>query len=338
MAANLPGSGTQEDPYRIESYEDFSKMDSLETGAYYKLVKDINMIGRKWYGVNLNNGYLDLSDRKIENVDIADGSFCFYAGTIYAQREEWFDGVKIKENKAGYILNITSELCEFIFKNIDFIRIGWSIINISSSSQYPVDLITGLESYFWISSLNFKNTFIRLRWVEDNEYSLSDCVVSINGNFFDNDIILQYTTNSDKMQKCKIKRCLITGKIKTLGSNSRSSIVRQNGVLVNCTCMSSIIDIEHDPETYDAGDYNKNIIHVAYENYRGRETPPNTASGSSVLIRCADNNATSLDPNNPGVCVRTTSESGFTVVTKNQLLNTAYLKIIQFNVEPENQG
>lgn len=335
MAANLPGSGVLEDPYLIESYEDFSKMDSLETGAYYKLVKDINMIGRKWYGVNLNGGYLDLSDRKIENIDIADGSFCFYAGTIYAQREEWFDSVKIKENKAGYILNITSELCSFIFKNIDFIRIGWSIINISSSAANPVDNISGLESYFWISSLNFKNSFITLKQVSDSEYSLCDCVVSINGNFFDNNIIYQYTAGRNDMQKCTIKRCLITGKIKMLGRNERGSMVTHNGVLVNCTCMSSIIDIEHDPETYDGSDYVKMIKHVAFETYYGKETSPNTASGSSLIIKPVQNDVLPIDTNNPGVYIDSMATSGFTVVTKNQLLNTGYLKTIQFNVEPE---
>lgn len=335
MAANLPGSGTQEDPYRIGSYDDFSKMDGLETGAYYKLVNNINMIGRKWKGVNLNGGYLDLSDKKIEYVDIEDGSFCFYAGTIYAQREEWFDGTKIKENKAGYILNITGNSPSFIFKNIDFVRIGWTAINVSSKNC-PFDNITGLESYFWFSNNSYADTFILVKGTDRDidRLPLVDCVVSINGTIIEQHIIKNDILNRNHSGDTFVDRCLITGKVKMKGRNTSDNVVAANSLFLYGTCRNSIIDIEHDPDTYiGTTDYNKVIAYIAM-NYYGNEIYPDRLTGTSIVVAAPSSNSTILDTNHAGI--RYERVGGFTTnILKNNMTNYSYLKSIEFLVEPE---
>lgn len=337
MAANLPGSGTQEDPYRIMSYDDFAKMDGLETGAYYKLVNNINMIGRKWSGVNLNGGYLDLSDKKIEYVDIEDGSFCFYAGTIYAQREEWFDGTKIKENKAGYILNITGNSPSFIFKDIDFVRIGWTAINVSSKNC-PFDNITGLESYFWFSNNSYTDTFIKLKGTNTgiDRLPLIDCVVSINGTIIDQYIIhnnVRSDSFTEDTQATFVDRCLITGKVKTKGKNTTSSTTKTNSLFLYGTCRSSIIDIEHDPDTYVGGDWIKAITYIAMDKNENAISP-DSSTGVSIVIASPSNDYIPLDANKPGIAYSRTN--GFTVnILKNNMKRCSYLKSINFFVEPE---
>lgn len=295
MAANLPGSGVLGDPYIIKTYEDFSKMDSLETGAYFKLVNDINMLGTVWdKSVNLNGGFLEMSDHKIEFPTVtADAMFSY--GTIYAERAEYVDGIKLGEDKAGYILNVMGGSDSQIFKDVSFSRIGVSCLNINSNA------ITFRDCYFRESNIYYKSnhasqsTVISLGTMIDDTPQAIDTVFEIIYAPKNNRSMIARSSNAT------IERCLIKADI------DRANLGATDSIFVKAALKDSIIY----PKVRNSCTY------FWWSAYESALTP-------SFLL---------YDTNDPTVAQF--AYPGSYVATDEQIRSVEWLSSHGFNVEPE---
>jgi len=129
-AAALPGSGTQEDPWRIESLADFDEFagDANYWDDYTRLETDVNLAGRTystaviapdtdnanyWFDGTPFNGVFDGNDRKIINLTIDDGGAgnCFlglfgyigYIGEDGEVKNLGLEGVSISGDSSYYV-------------------------------------------------------------------------------------------------------------------------------------------------------------------------------------------------------------------------------------------
>lgn len=253
MSANLPGSGTKEDPYLISSYEDFKKMDSsseaIENPKEYKLINSLNMTGRKWSGINLCNGRLNLSDHMIFAPDIGKNSFLFSDGVIYADSETYdAEGNIDTPAKSGYILNIVGDSPSTICKNVDFERIGVTIPNLPTINTPFQSITTKMCNFYIDAKLNTYNPFFRgkqLRldpdndsWIGNSAPSFVDTRFVINGilnpnNYSDNthyaelfvvngyeDVVGGYT-NEVVLERCLIEGSLNAANIRKIGKTDK---------------------------------------------------------------------------------------------------------------------
>lgn len=150
MPTTLSGSGTKTDPYLIKDKGDFQKIDPDQSGLYYKLTIDINLNGNPWTEVDLYDNYLNMSDHKIEKVEIGLGQKMFKNGTIYA------DDAVVDNNgsilvpaKDGYLLDILGNAALGILENINLERIGISVAEFDFR-DVAFKSITGYRCYFYI--------------------------------------------------------------------------------------------------------------------------------------------------------------------------------------------
>ena len=96
MDANLSGSGTKQDPYRINDEWDLCRLEDQVNagnsfkGKYFKLMNDIDLGGKIWYPIGVKStapfaGLFDGNDKTIKNMSIVlkDADYNFYSYGLF---------------------------------------------------------------------------------------------------------------------------------------------------------------------------------------------------------------------------------------------------------------
>lgn len=318
MPTTLSGSGTKTDPYLISDKSDFQKIDPEQSGLYYKLTVDINLNGNPWAEVDLYNNYLNMSDHKIEKVEIGLGQKMFKNGTIYA------DDAVVDNNgsilvpaKDGYLLDILGNAALGILENINLERIGISVAEFDFR-DVAFKSITAYRCYFYIEfGEQHPTTFFtghfrakdgdQAHWTDDwNSISpFIDCKFDFKGTLYPeshdaNGYHYIATHDDDRVGVNSIlyphymfNRCYIRGVVNMDRVPSSSSSGRF--YITDWGINNSIIDFESDHQAYSAitaaspcwwgPDLTVIVTRPLYNNPNGNQFSMNTSYGRSATLR-----------------------------------------------------
>jgi len=172
------GTGTQTDPYLIETGQDLIDIQN-NPEAYYKLVSDIDLGGQKWTGYNFN-GSFDGNGYTISNFIIeGNGSYGLFWELELEYPHDWEE--IITESYQPEIKNIT-------FSDFQMISI-----------DYDVNFFQRVEGRI-LENITFQNVYIEGK----NKYEDIRLLNTIQGSQLDNIKIKNITTDGDPLSKFAI--------------------------------------------------------------------------------------------------------------------------------------
>lgn len=226
----LDGSGTEDDPFIIRSYNDYLNVDARYTvdadPPYYRLDNDLNMSAHGGYLMEKDflNGHLNMNDHSIVSPKVSIGKYLIKNCDIYSNEMEIVggDGVVSTKGGCGQILDIRGGLMDYVFNNCTFRRMfidinaeGIYIGNVSPQTGL-ISRARGEQSHFVIRNTGYIYKLITsYNPGSIAEYPFIDCCFEFEGEAYDinsNSLIdfgYSEPSNTDPM----LKRCLISGKL-----------------------------------------------------------------------------------------------------------------------------
>jgi len=222
----LEGTGVPLDPFIINSYEDWLKIDARKTGLdepapYYKLTNDIDMHSEHtlFKGANFLGGTLLMDNHSILNPKVEIDEFVIRFCNIIGGPLELLapSGKIVKVGGEGKITNIKGNKVKNLFHKCYIERM---FIEIDSSLMWFDDGISltgqmaGLQSYIRVNNTNpydesrFAGPFISCLPME-RQKSFKDCCFEFNGNAFDYPLIDQFYDSTDP--EVILDHCMVCG-------------------------------------------------------------------------------------------------------------------------------
>lgn len=159
--SDLKGSGTKDDPYLINEYWDWMRIEITpekdeEMGLYFKLMNDINMITDKnrWAGKDLNHGYFDMNGHNIIGINLGWGEYIMRNCKVYSVAETWTATGDVRnEGVGGWFIDIRGTNARGAFIDCDLEYIYIDLNDFDKWSQ-------GNDSM--LSSITTKGCYIRI--------------------------------------------------------------------------------------------------------------------------------------------------------------------------------
>jgi hypothetical protein len=220
----LAGSGTEQDPFLVHSYEEWVAIDARYTvdvdPPYYKLMDDINMSAKGGYllAKDFYYGHLNMNDHSIISPRIAVDKFLIADCDIYSNELEVIKptGKVVTKGGCGQFLDVRGHSLKCIFSNCTFKRM---LIDVNtdgmflgeSSYEALFDMVQAEQSHFVITNVGYMDKLFTSLYAGE-EYPFIDCLFEFNGEAFDGPLIDFGYTSPDPMDKM-LNRCMVAGKI-----------------------------------------------------------------------------------------------------------------------------
>ena len=314
----LDGSGTEEDPFIVRSYEDYILIDprysiDLEP-PYYKLMTDINMSAHGGYLMQKDflNGHLNMNDHSIISPRVPVGQYLIKNCDLYSNDMESVgsNGVVNVKGGCGQILDIRGGAMQYVFNACIFRRM---IIDMNTDGMFINDpstqVQTGLisraqaeQSHFIISNVGYSGKIITSHYM-DYKYPFVDCCFEFNGEVYDGPLFefgYSEPTDTDKM----LSRCLISGK-------------------VNCENLSYAYSSCPYPLVH--GTISDSALYLFGTDDRDQK-------GYGGFANAIDDSYVSIALANSDSKFYVNAQSGVSIVSAEQFVNPTYLKSIDFDV------
>lgn len=157
----ITGTGTQDDPYIVHSYEEIKAASDYSVDKYLKLANDIdcNDYGDDWEWETIStNGYItiDLNKHTIKNALIATDNYMFVG-----------NGARKFTIKNGKILNIFCNMAAGMFYNVIFQNISASLS--ATNCKGNVISFAGSNNTIKNCAIYIKNVFLRSELIKTME-------------------------------------------------------------------------------------------------------------------------------------------------------------------------
>lgn len=254
----LEGDGSVGNPYLVYTFDEFMMIDldvlasdDHDVGLYFKLMNNIDLTRekRKWIGVDLNYGYLDMNGFAIISPNIKEDSFMFRNTTIRSKTEVWnADGSVKTEGAGGFILNIKGTGVRSIFGVCSFDYIYVDANNVVPQTNNNPPLFANISS----KNSSFRIHADNVRFRNNSPFTVTaagmkDTRINYIGETRDYPLIKPMTEDTE----ITLDHCFITGYVGL--NNMRYGAESSEVPLIDGTIKSCIFNIKSNRPDGDGG-------------------------------------------------------------------------------------